>query len=582
MRNIFVIVVALSLVGLVSCENRQGVEESQVDVREAIFQKAKGGKYYGGTFIYTEDYIPEDLFPHDVKDVITYRIATQVFDGLVRFNPATLDIEPALAKNWEVSEDRKIYTFHLRTDAKFQKIGRRITAEDVAYCLKLLATKHPNNSLFSSTIKDVIKGATAYYEGQAQDVEGIKIVDDSTIVIELEHPYQLFLQILAGPAGFVFPKEAVAQGEDGYYLKEIIGSGPFIVEQISDSEVILIKNPDYYLTDDVGNKLPFLDRVVIKRQKDRDIVINEFLAGKVDMVYRLSTDEIISILESSPSKDLKYVDQRSPEMSTQMYVLNTASPPFNDEAFRKALSYMIDREDIYNRVLMGEAQSPARFGIVPPVFPEYHNNELQGYSYNEEEARKWLEQAQNKPDTIELMINEGDPIHMHVALAVYEYLKKFGLHLNIDVVSRQQWLDRLQHGQFQMARLAWIADFPHPASFLSIFYGVGVPDDPTAPSFPNVSRFKNSTFDENYINGLYAPDKETAYRYLLEAEKVVINKVPAIFLWYEENYRILQPYVKDMFKNPMEYRDFRFVYFDKTAYEKAQELYRKKAEMHES
>ena len=582
MRSVFLVIMAITLLGLASCEHGQSKKEPQINLREANFQKAKGGKYYGGTFIYTEDYIPNDLFPHDVKDVITYRVTAQIFDGLVRFNPATLEIEPALAKKWEISEDGKTYTFHLRTDAKFHKTGKQITANDVAYCLKLLATKHSNNSLFSSTIKDVIKGATDYYEGKAQDIEGIKVVNDSTLVIELEHPYQLFLQILAGPAGFVFPQEAVAQDENGYYLKEVIGSGPFIVENLSDSLLVLTKNPDYYLTDDVGNKLPFLDKVIVKREKDRDVVINKFLAGEVDMVYRLSTDEIISILENSPSKDLKYVDQRSPEMSTQMYVLNTAKTPFNDEALRKALAYMIDREDIYNRVLMGEAQSPARFGIVPPVFPEYHNNELEGYSYNEEEAKKWLEQAQTKPDTLELMINEGDPIHMHVALAVHEYLKKFGIHLNIDVVSRQEWLERLQKGEFQMARLGWVADFPHPASFLSIFYGSGVPDNPTEPSFPNVSRFKDATFDELYIKGLYATSEEEAYKHLLEAEKIVIKRVPAIFLWYEENYRILQPYVKDMFKNPMEYRDFRFVYFDKTLYEKTQKAYSNKRSKSES
>lgn len=550
-----------------------------------VFREGKGGVWLGGKLSYAENELSVVWLPHAITDVVSWRIATQVFEGLVRYNPVTMEVEPAIAERYEVDTSGTRYVFYLRKGVYFHdsKVfpegrGREVSAEDVVYSLVLACTRHPENYLFESTFKGVIKGATDYYEGRASVLEGVRAVGDSAVEIELEKPNALFLYYLAGPAGYVIPREAVEEQGGKYRLKEAVGTGPFRVLSAESDRIILVRNEHYWRTDRYGNRLPYVDTVEVVRLPKRELLLGEFIRGNLSFVSDLSTEEIVE-LETYGAMDtpyIKYSDvwQVTPMMTVQMYVFNTAVPPFNNLALRKAINYLIDRKDLLERVLQGAGYKvPARYGVVPPgVFEGYDALSLKGYDRNVEEARKWLARAGYPDgkglDTIEILVNSGGGRHLMVADAIKQYLAEpFGIPVRIKTVSFSELIDRVKRGEFTVARYGWVADYPHPATFLSLFYGRGV--KPVGePSYPNSSRYRNAEFDRLYEEAISILDRKRSYSLLLQAEQIALDDAPVAVLWYEENFLIPQPFVKGLHLNPMEYLDLAQVYIDAQALEK--------------
>ncbi|MDZ7604748.1 MAG: ABC transporter substrate-binding protein [Cyclobacteriaceae bacterium] len=156
-------------------------------------------------------------------------------------------------------------------------------------------------------LREYLKGADKYYEATSGnnkpsfDVEGIKVIDDYTIELELLRPNSLFTVNLARPACFIYPKEA----EERYGLDmriNAVGTGPFMLNStdvVEDISIILKRNEKYYLKDDSGNQLPYLDAVSVQFIKDKKTELFEFKKGNLDMIYRLPTEYIIEILEET-------------------------------------------------------------------------------------------------------------------------------------------------------------------------------------------------------------------------------------------------------------------------------------------
>ena len=131
---------------------------------------AKGGVKYGGNFRYNESEYFKSLFPLNITETVGHHLVTQIYEGLVGFNPKDLTIEPELAESWTVSNDAKTYTFKLRPGVYFQNdicfkdgVGRPVTAKDFEYCLNLLCTPSVKNSGYSFYLS-FIKGAVAHYK----------------------------------------------------------------------------------------------------------------------------------------------------------------------------------------------------------------------------------------------------------------------------------------------------------------------------------------------------------------------------------------------------------------------------------
>ena len=177
---------------LVSCGG--GSEESADNTDPNQLTKIEGGKYQGGVLRLNsiEDYT--SLFPTAINDVYSTHLAGNVYEGLFRFDQATLETVPALAESFEIDNSKKVYTFKIRKGVKFHDddcfaggTGREVTAQDFKYCLDFACSNHESNK-WSTLFKDVIVGVNDFQEGKADEVSGIVVKDDYSLQITLEDP----------------------------------------------------------------------------------------------------------------------------------------------------------------------------------------------------------------------------------------------------------------------------------------------------------------------------------------------------------------------------------------------------------
>ena len=580
--RLFSKIIIFSIVGCLSfsCGGDKNAENLNGRLRPV-----EGGKFYGGVFRINESEYIKNLFPHNITDAYSYRVASQIYEGLFKFNPETLEVTKGLVEDYQVDETGTIYTFQLKKGILFHDnpcfnggLGREMKANDVKYCFTKLCSKSIKNQNFS-IFQGILKGADKYYAASTGnttpdfEVEGIRVKDEYTIELELIEPNSLLTVNLARPACFIYPKEAEAKyGVD--MRINAVGTGPFSlkVEDVEeDISIILKKNPTYHLKDNDGNQLPYLDAVSIQFIKDKKTELFEFRKGNLDMIYRLPTEYIIEILEETmPGANGEYSQfqlQRSPEMMTQFLTLNNQKGVFKNKNVRKAFNFAIDRTKILDFVLNGEGYAPGNHGITPPVFSNYNIESIRGYSLNIDSARYYLNKAGfrngNGFPRLQFLLNAEGERNTNVAVEIQKQLKD---HLNVDVELQilpfAQLLEKSYSGEYNMLRAAWVADVPSPENFLWIFSSKDVPNSLDQTSYPNVARYINNNFDRYYEGALKAKSISEANEYFKKAEVQLMEDAPVIILWYDEGYRLIQSYVKNFPNNPMQYRDLGKVFFE--------------------
>ena len=571
----------VALILLVNCVRPN--EESTSELKG--FVQAAGNRYYGGVLRLNESEYIKSLHPHSITDAFTYRTAAQVYEGLFGFDPATLEVIPRLVESYTLNERGDEYTFSLKQgvlfhdDACFEGgTGREMTAEDVAYCFRMLCTQRRENQNFA-LFKDVVQGASKYYETTAQGnarpdegISGIEVVDRYTLKMKLVEPNSLFLTYLAQPACFIYAREAEEQYGEEMRVRAV-GTGPFSVSSVDEDIAInLRRHTQYHRRDSMGNNLPFLDGISVQFVKDKKTELLEFKQGNFDMVYRLPTDYLLEILTDNLEDDGEYSQyqlQRVPEMVTQFLCFNTTDSVFDNLAVRKAFNFAVDRQKILDYVLNGEGYAPGNHGITPPVFPGYDISKVRGYRFNVDSARYYLDLAgytggEGFP-TVSLILNADGERNTQVAV---ELQKQLSDHLNVQVKIKvlplAQVLEKGFYGNFNLMRIGWYADYPSAENFLWLFYGADVPATTKNPSYPNVARWKNAEYDRLYDAGLHARTLQDANKLFLQAEQILMDEAPLVVMWYDEGYRLLQPFIQNFPNNPMQYRDFGQVWFDPT------------------
>lgn len=570
----------ISISTFYSCAGGRSEESINGD---KTYREAKGNRFYGGILKVNESEYIRNLFPHNITDVYSYRVASQVYEGLFKFNSETLEVENSLVNNYSVDESGKVYKFNLKKGVFYHNDicftdgqGREMTADDVAYCFTRLATPHRNNQN-TSIFRGLIDGAEEWYQKASAGstpsgyLRGIRVLDRYTVEITLTKPNAIFPVHLARPPCFIYPREAEEKYGQELRIKAV-GTGPFTLGEVSEDISILLRRFErYHGKDQFGNQLPFLDAISIQFLKDKKSELLEFKKGNLDIIYRLPTDYIIQILEESSNNEGEYSQynlQRVPEMVTQFIALQNRHQVFDDINVRKAFNYAIDRQKILDFVLNGEGFAPGHHGITPPVFSNYDTEAIPGYSFKPDSARLLLRRA-GYPDgknfpSVELILNAEGERNTNVAVEIQKELKD---NLNVDVkltvMPFAQMLDMGYKGTFDLMRAAWYADYPHPESFLWLFHGKDVPSGRDELSYPNMMRYKNARFDRLYEEALAKRDLEGAGELFARAEKVMMKDAPVIILWYDEGYRLLHSYVKNFPNNGMQYRDYAEVYFQR-------------------
>ena len=528
------------------------------------------------TFRMIADHPPQTYLLREVKDYYTSSVLNQISEGLTRLDPKTLLPIGCLSEKWELSNDGLTYTFHLRDNVFFHDHscfvngkGRKFTADDVKYTFELVCAKNDEGKGshgYSSILKETLRGAEDYFEGRETSITGIEIVDERTIKMTTKQIDQNFPAKLSLSNFRIVAHEVVKCGKE----TDLVGTGPFkygYESQDGTPYVALLKNENYYLKDEAGVNLPYLDSVIIFFENNQLEQLELFEKGVVHFIQDIPPSRITHVLEDriqdfsgdNPIMTLS----NDPLLSTQYYALNTQSKALKDKRVRQALNYAVNKDRILNKVLKSSPQSGI-YGIVPPLpklLPGYDFQGVKeaGYQYNPEKARELLREAgypggKGFP-TLTLKFNTGT-IHSAVADEFRKQIaNELGININLEGMSFEERLLDETSGKGDIFRTAWYGDYIGAESFLMNFYGKLVPQDKDVPSSVNATRFRNDEFDAFFEKAQMEYNEKERNKLFSEAEKILLEEAPLIVMWYNEQFILQYTKVKNLETNSILYLD---------------------------
>ncbi|MBK9248407.1 MAG: ABC transporter substrate-binding protein [Ignavibacteria bacterium] len=531
---------------------------------QSTLRAAKDGKFYGGTYrINMVRGNPNGLDPVIINSKLADDLALQVFDRLISFD-SSLNTIPELATRWEISPDGKLYRFHLRTDVYFHDnpcfpngIGRKMVARDVEYSLARCCNPGTRSVHFWA-FKDRVVGATEYYTAQLEkrasgmSVSGIRAVNDSTLEIELLRPSAPFLLTLANSLGCVVPREAVEKyGAD--FFQNPVGTGPFIFEKWDhDRQMTMRRNPKYWQHDKTGNQLPFFDNLFVSFIKDDKIQLQEFSKGNLDECYTIPTEFLDNVMDAGrnpkPPYD-KFIFQKQPAMCSWFLDFLCTKPPFNNVDVRRAFSLAIDREKIVRYVLRNAPYAPAIHGITPPVMPDYSIDSIPGFGLELPKAREYMAKAgfpNGKGFPVVQLHIYPEPRLVQVAEAVQKMLDEaLNVKVEIKTVQFAELLALAEQGKLNFWGTRWYGDYPDAENFINLLDGALVPVNDNEPSYPNSTRYSNPAASEALAKAVASTSIAERMSNYRTAETLAMKDAPAVMLFYEMHYRMLQPNVRN-------------------------------------
>lgn len=335
---------------------------------------ADAGGRSGGSVIIAGESEPGNLNPVIWATTSDTNVTHMIFDSLV-IPDRNLKLVGRLAKDWEISEDGKTYTFHLQEGVKWHD-GVPFTAEDVEFTFTMLA--HPDYDMGATSRVMPVVGAEAFRNGEADSIEGIKVIDDHTISFTTEEPSAPFLaSLFIG----VIPKhilEGISPPEWAEHEtnRAPIGTGPFKFSEWKAGQYIALEaNMDYFLG------APSLDKIIY-RFGDQNTMLSAYLNQEVDIAP-------VPVSEYESVKDVGFGEIKLQDQLVVYYIgFNLRNDFFKHAELRQAMAYGTNRELIVSSVL-GE------FGTVEDdVFPSSHwshNPEITRFPYDPDKAKDLIE-----------------------------------------------------------------------------------------------------------------------------------------------------------------------------------------------
>jgi peptide/nickel transport system substrate-binding protein len=445
-----------------------------------------------------------------------------LFDGLVRLDDQ-LNVQPAIAKRWSISEDGLLYQFILRDDVRFHEDlcvekERVVTAEDVAFSLRRLIDEEvnsPGSWLFS----DKVKGKEAF-----------TAVNDTVFEMRLESPFIPMLGILTMQYCSIVPKECIA-----YYGSEFrahpIGTGPFRFKRWEENQALfLIRNDDYY-----GETKHNLDGIKTTFIPDKKIAFLELLNGKLDFVNGLESSFIHDLLTQegelleSKKSQLNFI--KAPYLNSEYLGINmtqqSENSPLKIKEIRQALNLGLDRK-LMLTALRNNVGKPATAGFVPSGLPSFNEEAVKGYRYLPDSARALIKKAgfsaENPMPEIELFTNKD---YLDLTTFIARQWQEIGVKVKIEVLESSILRDGMRKSSIPFFRASWIADYPDAESFLCMFYS-------KYPAPPNYTRYSNPEFDKLYEEAIKTDDIEKRYQLYQKMDNMLVEEAPVIFLFYDE------------------------------------------------
>ncbi len=473
----------------------------------------------------THDY---DLNPHTSNYSSESQLLNALYEGLFVYDPLTLEPLPAIAESFDVSRDKKTWTFYIRPEATFSN-GERITAHDVKR--SWIAVLNPNLKAPFASLIDCIEGAEAYRLGKSS-VNNVKIEakNKTTLIVTLTTPTEYLPKVLIHHAFSI-----IHEDKDVY-------SGAYILEERSNDEMRFIKNEHYYDSKNVA--IPSIKIILSDDDDENTFMFNvgstQWVAGSVDFdgIYDINALFL------------------SPQFCTEFLFFKSVDKPWNNPNLRNAVINALPLEE-----LRGSSFYPASTLILPlEIYPKVIGSVEQDIEYAKEllaqEGYEVIMQEDGTVEPIGLTLTYALPTSDYEkerALIISHALEQIGITVTFETTPIERYLSSIGGWDANIFSYTWAGDFADPLTFLELFR--------TGSSLKETD-WSDKEFDALLEEARVIEDSELRYEKLAEAEQYLIDSGVVIPISYPISFNIVDAQtLGGWFPNALNIHPFKDMYF---------------------
>lgn len=465
------VVAALTLAG---CSAGEGVDLGGAEgVDGDVLVAAIGGE-------------PDQLDPQRTSSYFAFEVLENVFDTLVAPDE-NLEMQPALAESWEVSDDQLTWTFDLRDGVTFHD-GSAFTSADVVYSYDRIIDEKLANAWKFAAVGDV------------------SAPDDDTVVITVSQPTPNLLSNLGGFKGMAIVKKDNV--ESGDITTAPIGTGPFSVSSYTSGDrIVLAANPDYW------GGAPELGGVEFRFISEPATALAALRAGDIQWTDVVPTQQVAD-LRSDDSLELGV----TPSSDYWYLALNEARGPWSDVRVRQAIAYAIDRDAILQAVSYGTAA--ANQLAIPEQSVWYTGYDR--YSTDLDTARGLLADAGFTGGTLDLLATSDYPETVTAAQIIASNLEPLGIQVQIRQPDFSTWLDEQNSGNFDMLMMGWLGNIDPDDFYYSQHHSGGA---------SNAQKYSNPEVDRLLDAGRVETDQTARKDLYAQAATIIADEASYIYLY---------------------------------------------------
>ncbi len=495
----------------------------------------------GRTLHYRMPEDPPSLDPFRAGDDNSLVYVYLIFDGLVEFVPGTLEVRPAVAQSWTVSDDGKTYTFTLRPGVKFHN-GREVTADDVVWSVRRALSQDAQSG--KDSFFEALEGKEAFWSGSSEELPGVSAPDPHTVVFRLAYPFEPFLSILASEAGSILPREVYADPDKGYQ-RHPVGCGPYRFESWQPGISLDLKRftGHWKPAPDKG-----IDEIAFRFIKSASTAMEQYRAGGIDFTQEIPPGQREAIRAEMPDQFHNW-----PRLSIFYFGFDHAAGPFAGQPLlRQAVLHAVDR-DFMVRVLQ-EGKDLVASGVITPGMTGF-DPDREPPAYDPDLSKRLLAQAghpngEGLPEIVYLS-NETEGFR-RIGERLESDLARVGIRLRVKMLDFGAFLQALTTGAapeggeapaFGLYRMNWYADYPDPDNFLGMQFATGAGG--------NFGRYSNPAFDRLIDEGRRERNADRRAAIYRQADTILLEDAALVpVYWYGQDI-MLKPWFTGLEPSPL-------------------------------
>ena len=518
---------------------------------------------FGGTLTSTTIAEPLTFNLALASDSGSAGVLSYLFEGLTETSWLTDEVEPALAESWDVSADGLTWTFYLRRDVRWHD-GESFTAADVEFTF--------NRIIYNEDIPTPDRAAFTFrFLNESDEWEEapmtVTAIDEYTIQCVLPVSFAPFLRSM-GQA--IFPEHILAPHvADGTFVdtwgldtdpSEIVGTGPFLIDSYEPGERVLFRrNSDYWLTDDGGNRLPYLEQVVLLIVPDLEAELEAFRDGESD-VHSVLGEEFAD-LEPLQEAENFTIYRRGPTFGSNFLGFNmnpgtnsdTSEPLvgpekhrwFTNTQFRHAVAYAIDKARIIDEVQHGLGYP--QWASISPAAGDFHNPNVRTYEYDLERANQlldelgWTDRDGNgfREDdagneiAFSLVTNTQNSVREQVTSIIHAGMLALGLNVEFRLIEFGELVGQLTASYDWEAMVVGFGGGTDPHGGIVMWHSSEA-FHVWHPFQPEPATTWEAEIDDLYIRGSQELDHELRVTHYQRAQEIVAEHLPLIYTTHAE------------------------------------------------